>query len=194
MARTKEFDQNLALNNAIRLFSQKGFAATSTEDLMRAMGIGRQSMYDTFGDKKALFLRAMARYSQISCELILKELAKPGPPLVVLRKALVAFAERKDMSSSDGCMGLNALSEFGRGDMEVNVATHEAALQLRKQILRLLRTAVKSGELRKQQVAAAADFVEATFAGIRYAAKSGKDRKTLRNLAEFAGSALSLQE
>lgn len=194
MARTKEFDQDLALNNAIRLFSQKGFAATSTEDLMLAMGIGRQSMYDTFGDKKSLFLKAMERYSQNSCELIGNELAKPGPPLVVLRKALIAFAERKDMSSSEGCMGLNALSEFGRSDTEINAATHEAATRLRKQILRLLREAAKSGELKKQQISSAADFVEATFAGIRYAAKSGRDRKALRSLAEFAGSALASQE
>ena len=52
MARPKEFDQEKALRKAIRLFSQQGFAATSTDDLMRVMEVGRQSMYDTFGDKK----------------------------------------------------------------------------------------------------------------------------------------------
>ena len=49
MARPKEFDQERALHRAISIFSQKGFAATSTDDLMRAMDLGRQSMYDTFG-------------------------------------------------------------------------------------------------------------------------------------------------
>ncbi|HWO37519.1 MAG TPA: TetR family transcriptional regulator [Candidatus Acidoferrum sp.] len=54
MARPKEVDQNSALRKAIRLSPQQGFAATSTDDLMRAMEGGRQSMYDTFGDKRAL--------------------------------------------------------------------------------------------------------------------------------------------
>src|ERR1700688_3610788 len=59
MARPKEFDQERALHRAISIFSQKGFAATSTDDLMRAMDVGRQSMYDTFGDKRALCLKAL---------------------------------------------------------------------------------------------------------------------------------------
>jgi AcrR family transcriptional regulator len=52
MARPKEFDQEKAIRKAIRLFSQQGFAATSTDELMRVMNIGRQSTYDSFGDKR----------------------------------------------------------------------------------------------------------------------------------------------
>jgi AcrR family transcriptional regulator len=61
MARSKEFNQERALYHAISIFSQKGFASTSTDDLMLAMDVGRQSMYDTFGDKRALFLKALSR-------------------------------------------------------------------------------------------------------------------------------------
>ncbi len=61
MARAKEFDLERALHRAISAFSQKGFAATSTEELMSAMQLGRQSMYDTFGDKRALFLTSIRR-------------------------------------------------------------------------------------------------------------------------------------
>jgi TetR/AcrR family transcriptional repressor of nem operon len=190
MARTKEFDQDLALENAIRLFSQQGYAATSTDDLMQVMGIGRQSMYDTFGDKKALFLKAMQRYSEMSCGLIGDELSKTGSPLLVLRNTLIAFAERKDMASSEGCMGLNALSEFGLRDSDVNVVMRSAATNLRKQIMGLLNKAAKMGDLPEKDVTSATDFVEATLAGIRYAAKAGSSRKALRALAEFAGSAL----
>jgi hypothetical protein len=58
MARPKGFDQDSVLRKAIHLFYRQGFAATSTDDLMRAMDVGRQSMYDTFGDKRALFLKS----------------------------------------------------------------------------------------------------------------------------------------
>ena len=89
MARPKEFDQEKALRKAIRLFSQQGFAATSTDDLMRVMGIGRQSMYDTFGDKRALFLKALKMYAAQSVHSINVELERPGSALAAVQNALV---------------------------------------------------------------------------------------------------------
>ena len=96
MARPKEFDQDQALRKAIHLFCQQGFAATSTDDLMRVMDVGRQSMYDTFGDKRALFLKALDMYVTESVRSINMELEKPGSALAALRNALVSFAERND--------------------------------------------------------------------------------------------------
>ena len=119
MARPKEFDQERALQRAISIFSQKGFAATSTDDLMRAMDVGRQSMYDTFGDKRALFLRALEVYVTEKVRSINVELQTPGSPLASIRRALVHFAERRDLSSTDGCMGINAICEFGMRDEDV---------------------------------------------------------------------------
>ena len=81
MARPREFDQDKALRAAIRLFSQQGFAGTSTDELMRVMGIGRQSMYDTFGDKRSLFLKALELYVSESVDSIMGELERPGPGL-----------------------------------------------------------------------------------------------------------------
>jgi AcrR family transcriptional regulator len=127
MARQKEFDQEKALRKAVRLFSQQGFAATSTDELMRVMNVGRQSMYDTFGDKRALFLRALEMYVTESVKSINAELEKPGSALATVRNALVTFAERNDLSSSEGCMGLNAISEFGQRDSEVTRITRNAA-------------------------------------------------------------------
>lgn len=163
MARTKEFDREQALQRAIRLFSQQGYSGTSTDDLMRTMGIGRQSMYDTFGDKRALFLTALREYATASCTVLTAELQRPGPPLEVIRKALISFAERKDMVGSEGCMGLNAVSEFGLRDEEVTRTIRTAAFSLRRTLRGLLLSA----------------------------AKAGKSRKALRDMASFAGGALS---
>jgi TetR/AcrR family transcriptional repressor of nem operon len=97
MARPKEFDQEKALRKAIGLFSQQGFAATSTDDLMRVMEVGRQSMYDTFGDKRALFLKALELYVTESVHSINVELERPGSALAAVQNALVTFAQRKDL-------------------------------------------------------------------------------------------------
>src|SRR4029077_1211750 len=71
---------------------------------------------DTFGDKRELFLRALATYVTESVQSINAELEKPGSPLSAVRNALVTFAERNHLSSSEGCMGVNAICEFGQRD------------------------------------------------------------------------------
>jgi len=188
MARPKEFNQDRALRKAIRLFSQQGFAATSTDDLMRVMDVGRQSMYDTFGDKRALFLQALKMYVAESVHSINVELERSGSALSAVQKALVTFAERKDLSSAEGCMGLNAISEFGQRDADVTRIIGNAARLQRQTLIRVLQKAKKQEELSSDaDLVSMADFFESTLAGIRMAAKAGKSRQALQNIAVLAG-------
>jgi AcrR family transcriptional regulator len=190
MARPKEFDQEKALQQAVRIFSQQGYAATSTDELMRVMDIGRQSMYDTFGDKWTLFLNALEMYVTQSVQAINAELEKPGPALVAVRNALIAFSERNDLSSTEGCMGLNAVSEFGQRNAEVTRITRNAARVQRQALMRVLDRAKEQGELSSDaDLDSMVDFFDCTLAGMRMAAKAGKSRKALRNIAIFAGRA-----
>jgi len=190
MARPKEFDQEKALRKAIRLFSRQGFAATSTDELMHVMNVGRQSMYDTFGDKRALFLKALEMYVRESVYSITVELERPGSALSAVQNALVTFAERKDLSSAEGCMGLNAISEFGQRDADVTRITRNAARVQRRTLMHVLTKARKQRELSSDaDLDSLADFFESTLAGIRMAAKAGKRRQALRNIAAFAGRA-----
>ena len=190
MARPKEFDERKALRKAIRLFSRQGFAATSTDELMRVMDVGRQSMYDTFGDKRALFLKALEMYVTESVRSMNEELERPGPALSAIQNALVTFAERKDLSSTEGCMGLNAISEFGQRDAEVTRITSNAGRMQRKTLMAVLTRAREQGELGSDlDLDSMADFFESTLAGIRMAAKAGKSRQALRNIAAVAGRA-----
>jgi TetR/AcrR family transcriptional regulator, transcriptional repressor for nem operon len=190
MARPKEFDEDKALRRAVLLFSQQGFAATSTDELMRVMDIGRQSMYDTFGDKRGLFLKALEVYVTESVQSINAQLEKPGPALAAIRNTLIAVAERSDLSSTDGCMGLNAVSEFGQRDADVTRIVKVASQAQRQALIRVLVRAKKQGELGSDEdLEGMADFFDCTLAGIRMAAKGGKSRKALRNIAIFAGRA-----
>jgi TetR/AcrR family transcriptional repressor of nem operon len=187
MARTKEFDQERALHRAISAFSQRGFAATSTEELMQAMEVGRQSMYDTFGDKRALFLKALEVYVSESVRAISVELQAPGSPLAAIRSALIYFSERKELSGTDGCMGINAICEFGMRDEDVTRITRRAASSQRHTLMETLRRAKMEGELdAESDLESLADFFESTLAGIRIAAKAGKSRPALRRVAEVA--------
>src|SRR5579872_5138058 len=64
--RPREFDREVALDTAMRLFWERGYEATSISDLTRAMGITPPALYSAFGDKKRLFLESVERYQQIA--------------------------------------------------------------------------------------------------------------------------------
>jgi hypothetical protein len=144
-------------------------------------------MYDTFGDKRALFLKALEVYVTEKVRSINVELQTPGSPLASIRRALVHFAERRDLSSTDGCMGINAICEFGMRDEDVTRIIRTAAKAQRHTLMDTLRRAQKEGELAaRTDIESLADFFESTLAGIRIAAKAGKTRPALRRIAEVA--------
>ena len=152
-------------------------------------------MYDTFGDKRALFLKALEMYVTESVHSINVELERPGPALAAVQRALVAFAERSDLSNFEGCMGLNAICEFGQRDADVTRITRHAGRVQRQTLMRTLTRARNQGELRPDaDLESMADFFESTIAGIRMAAKAGKNRQALRNIAAFAGRAFTVPD
>jgi TetR/AcrR family transcriptional repressor of nem operon len=154
------------------------------------MNVGRQSMYDNFGDKRALFLKALKMYVTERVHSITVELERPGSGLSAVQNALVTFAERKDLSSAEGCMGLNAISAFGQRDADVTRITRNAARAQRQILMRALIRAKDQREISADEnLETIADFFESTIAGIRMAAKAGKSRRALRNIAAFASRA-----
>ena len=121
MARPREFDRADALSKAMAVFWLKGYAATSTADLLEAMQIGRQSMYDTFGDKHALYLEALQHYNESSIAELLRSL-QSGTAIDGIAKMLYTFAARPEKDNAKGCMGVNAVCEFGDTDLQVCAA------------------------------------------------------------------------
>ena len=76
----KNFDRDEALKSALGVFRKKGFNATSTDDLRLAMGIGRQSFYDTFKGKKEIYLEALRKVQFGPRAWIFRDLSKVRLP------------------------------------------------------------------------------------------------------------------
>jgi TetR/AcrR family transcriptional repressor of nem operon len=93
MARPKEFDKDEALQKAMNVFWCRGFEATSMQDVVDAMGIKRQSLYDTFGGKHQLYLAALDRYRAEQDAKLLALLGTPGPVKEKLRKLFYEVIE-----------------------------------------------------------------------------------------------------
>jgi TetR/AcrR family transcriptional repressor of nem operon len=70
MARTKDFDENEVLKKAVDIFWLKGYSATSMQDLVDGLGISRSSLYDTYGDKHTLFMKALESYQSVNSEIV----------------------------------------------------------------------------------------------------------------------------
>ncbi|NGZ82752.1 TetR/AcrR family transcriptional regulator [Duganella aceris] len=186
MARQKEFDRADTLNQAMQVFWQKGYAATSTADLLQAMGIGRQSMYDTFGDKYSLYLEALKQYCDTSTADVLRGL-KGDSPLAAIEHMLQSFAARPKRDNAKGCMGVNAVCEFGTDDAGINAIHQSSGALLNDAVGRMLRAAAVAGEIPADtDVQQAAAFVAATLSGMKVCAKAGGSGATLRAIAGFA--------
>ena len=187
MARPKEFDRDEALQKAIGVFCEKGYAAASTDELMRAMKISRQSMYDTFGDKRHLYLEAFRRYVADSIDEQIGYLEKSSSPLVGIEKMLLAFASRTQLEGIVGCMGINAICEFGRSDPEVTSLSDTESVRLTAALENALRQAKRKKEITKTlNENAGAQFLRATLSGMKVAAKAGADARALKSIAGFA--------
>jgi TetR/AcrR family transcriptional repressor of nem operon len=187
MARPKEFDRETALKAAQRVFWAHGYEAASTEELLRAMGISRQSMYDTFGDKRRLYLEALQRYNADSLSNLLDGLRAAASPLKALEKALLTVASPPPEVRVLGCMGINAICEFGQSDPEVATLSQASGATLLSMFERVLREAKAKGELpAAADERAAAEFLSATLTGMKVSAKGGASIETLRNIARFA--------
>lgn len=187
MGRPKEFDREEALRRAIPVFWEKGFAATSTEDLVRAMGIGRQSLYDTFGDKRRLFLEALRAYNTDSVAAILKKLRAGPTALAAIERVLVDLAEARDKARALGCLGVNAVCELARDDAEVRALTETSGALLEAALKDVVDEGKANGEIgRRVDSRAAARFLAATLSGMKVQARAGASVDVLRDVAAFA--------
>ncbi|MFT3771389.1 MAG: TetR/AcrR family transcriptional regulator [Minicystis sp.] len=187
MARAKEFDRDKALDRALSVFWDKGYEATSTDELLKAMGIGRQSMYDTFGDKHRLFVEALERYNAASTAALAERLASGASPIRALEAALLAIAEEGPKARARGCMGVNATAELGQSDPDVDAAIKSSTRYCEAALERTVREAKKRGEIAASvDEAAAARFFLATLRGLRLSAKAGTPPEALRDIATFA--------
>jgi TetR/AcrR family transcriptional regulator, transcriptional repressor for nem operon len=187
MARPREFDRELALECATRVFWAKGFASTSTDDLIEAMGIGRQSLYNAFGDKRALYLEALESYQCATTAGHLRRLNDPASPIAGVRALLLGLIAEDDELRGRGCMGVGAVSEFGTADPTLVTLRAKVGPLVFKRLVERLREGQARGEIDPAMDAEeAARFVQMTMNGIQLAARGGANVKELRTLARFA--------
>ena len=187
MARPTEFDRDEAIGKAIEVFADHGYEGSSTTALLDRMGIGRQSLYGAFGDKRRLFLEALARYNAGSLAQMEAALASDGSARAAIEAALLAFATGPDAAPETGCLGVGSVAEFGRADPEVNAINDASGRRFKAAFAARIRDGVAAGDFATDlDPEATADFLLATRAGLKIAARDGAGLDRLRPIVRMA--------
>lgn len=186
MGRHKEFDQDEALHKAMELFWSRGYNAASIQDLVKHMGINRQSLYDTFGDKHALYLQALDRYGEVEGRRIFDLLEQPGSVKKTLRQLFEGVVEGSLCEGQRrGCFMGNAMSELAGRCKETAARTCTNMAATEGAFYRVLLRGKKEGELKAvRDPRAVARFLYSSFQGLVLMAKATRDRETLEDVVK----------
>ncbi|GAA2065430.1 TetR/AcrR family transcriptional regulator [Streptomyces albiaxialis] len=190
MAGKKQFDMDAALDAAMTQFWREGYADTSLDDLSRATGLNRSSIYSSLGGKDTLFLRCLERYAARYGEKYDAALAcAAAEPVAALRAFFDVTLERiADPEVPDGC--LIAQSAMAIPVLSPGVAEHtRKALGLQRQ---RLRTALKAGgRLTDQHAEAFAEHTVAVNQSLAVMSRAGASPAQLRTIVGVTVDALS---
>jgi AcrR family transcriptional regulator len=187
MARPKAFDPDQALDAAIGVFREHGFEGTSADMLVAAMKIGRQSLYDTFGDKWRLYCAAVSRYCEDEV-LAHRAALRRGPRAI---DGLAAMIERVAAEAEQACLGVSSICEFGRAREALNNIHTAADRRLSSVLVEQIRQAKTEGDFAEAiDPDAGARFLTAHIAAIRIAARGGAGPEALASLGQLALRAL----
>lgn len=184
MARPREFDETIALDAAVQCFWRRGYDATSVRDLADSMGITGASLYNAFGDKRALYKRALDRYVAQSFGDRVGRFEGNFPP----RAAITAFfAEIVDRSLADqdrkGCMLVNSAMEVAPHDPEFQRIVADVLVEVEAFFHRCVQAGQSDGSIsRKQPADDLARTLLSTLLGIRVLARTRPERALLEGL------------
>ncbi|RYE70325.1 MAG: TetR/AcrR family transcriptional regulator [Rhizobiaceae bacterium] len=187
MARPKEFDTEKALDAALEVFREHGFEGASASMLVEKMGIGRQSLYDTFGDKWQLYQAALRRYTTEETGQHI-EMLRSKPRAI---EGLRAMVRRVVAGAHQPCLGVSSICEFGIGRPELVAIRGKADGVMRAAMIEAIGQAQAEGDISPVlSPETIASFITANFAGIRIAARGGAGKAQLKALGELALRAL----
>ncbi|MFB9909329.1 TetR/AcrR family transcriptional regulator [Allokutzneria oryzae] len=184
MGRPKLFDPDEAVARAMELFWDKGYSATTPQDLVDGIGIGRGSLYNAFGGKHDLYERALRRYYEHSSQWLVDVLDRPGTARERVRGLLEEIAADP---SGRGCMFVNAGMDAGGRDDVVDRLVRRGFDRLEGALKSVIEDGQRDGEIDSgKDPLALAGLLLTTVNGLRVLTKADRDDKRLARVVKAA--------
>ena len=188
MPRPRAFEESVALDAAIDCFWRRGYEATSVRNLSERMGIGGTSLYNAFGDKRALFVQALERYMERATRERIRRLETSLPPKQAIRQFFREIVERA-VNDRDrrGCFLINSALEVAPHDAELGAEIAERLGEIEAFLRRSVQAAQADGSVPKDRNSREiARLLLGVLLGVRVLARSKPDRALLEGVVRPA--------
>lgn len=192
MARVKLFDEALILNRAMNLFWEKGYNATSAQDLVDGLSISRSSLYDTFGDKHSLFVKALQRYRAERIDPVLNGLETTDDVEQHIREVFIAIKdEALNDACSKGCFMVNSAVEMAPADPEIALIVQSIMVDTERAMAQAIQKGQEQGLFTTRYSAQSlARFIFNAINGLRVTVKFDTDKHMFDDIVEVSLAAL----
>jgi TetR/AcrR family transcriptional regulator, transcriptional repressor for nem operon len=192
MVRTKKFDEDAALDKAVDLFRRQGYQGTSPRELTEHLGISRSSLYDTYGDKRSLFIKVLKRYKR-NTAANLKSVQQHS--VNALQSIRTIFNMTVDECFIDihpkGCFMFNSIIELAPRETELINLVSECMKDHEDVFYHLLKQGVANRQINKiVHPRAAARYLVNCLYGISISVKAGADRKLCNEIIKNTTAAM----
>ena len=143
MPRNEVFNRDEVIENAMNLFWKKGYNGTSMQDLVDMTGLGRSSIYNSFGSKMDFYLMALNHYKALSADGFKKALMESTNPLESIEKIFhITMIQAFNDNESKGCFIVNCKTEMANSDSQIN----NWLMMDQKQAITMFEELVKNGQ------------------------------------------------
>ena len=191
MGRPYEFDKEETLSKAMEIFWEKGYKATSIQDLVDHMGIKRGSIYNTFGDKHSLFIASLEFYAEQFTYKRIAVLEEEGSPLENIRRFFENMVNIPMDRKTRGCLISNTVVELAPHDDEVAACVRIMLERIQTAFLNCLNRAVEAGELPKDtDTKVLSRFLATSNHGLMVTGKSVLNPKDIKDVVDVILSTL----
>ncbi|MEO0377177.1 MAG: TetR/AcrR family transcriptional regulator [Cyanobacteria bacterium P01_A01_bin.17] len=185
--RPREFSVDAALDKAVEVFYVKGYEAATLDDLTAAMGIQRPSLYSAFGNKEALFLRAIERYRESYVRSAQATLSEEPNGKKAIERFLAQVVECHVKSNGLGCLIVNSSVDCQALQASICDRIRQIHTQNEEMIYQRLQRAVADGDLsHKTDIRGLAQFYNGVIQGMAVLARGQNNPDAVRSMAVFA--------
>jgi TetR/AcrR family transcriptional repressor of nem operon len=182
MGRNKNFIEEEILDKAIVVFQERGYTATSPEELVKHLGLSRSSLYSTFGDKRALLIRSLNRYHELTREA-LNKIKKDNTDSVqgIEQVFEMAIQGCYHPGKPSGCFLVNSIIEFNPVDNGPLQIVRESYQECRDALVHFINIGKNSiSSFKNMDTEVTADYLMNAISGMVVSAKAGMDEKACR--------------
>lgn len=185
MGRNVEFNEAETIEKAMNVFWEKGYHATSMQDLVDAMQINRSSLYNTIGDKHCLFLKCISNYA----DGVMQETKQKASEEKSALKALTNIIRDKAawvVDCDKGCLGIKTIFEIAPEDAEVrNILSRNNDIYM-EFLAGIIQKAIDDGELEQtEDPHFIAEYIMTAFTGWKQAFILNGDPIKIKKMAEY---------